>query len=71
MKKYTGKVVEYKGWTDKYSLTRDDGTVTAPGSYEDIFKIGPNRYVLSPYYHGGSDWCIFSSESVLAILAVS
>jgi hypothetical protein len=71
MKKYEGKIIEQNGWTQRYILTKDDGTVTAVGSYEDIFHIGPNRYVMSPYYHGKDYWCIFSAEAVMKQLAVS
>lgn len=63
---------EIEGWSSLYQFRKDNGRLTGPGRYEDVFKLGTNRYVLSAYHGlpGKDDWMEGTAEEVLSRVAV-
>lgn len=67
---YTGEIVEHDGWKGSlYQLRKDDGSLTEKGLYENVFKIGEDRFVVFPYYHDGDRPWIMSAAEVMDLIA--
>lgn len=69
--KYNGEIRTRAGWQETFSLQKDDGTFTRQGSYSDVFRIGDDRYVLSPYWHDSDEWLIMSATEALALIGTA
>lgn len=71
MKDYKGKITDTSGWNGPvYQVEKDNGTMSGKGEYEDIFKLGDDSYLISPYYTEHSDWKVCSAAEILDYIAI-
>lgn len=70
MTKYEGEIVSISGWETTYKYRKDDGTLTDRCTYQSFAKIGEDRYVVSPYWHGEDHAVVMTAAEVLDLISV-
>lgn len=68
--KYIGKIIGVSEWAPGYKITKNDGSMTDTGCDESFFEIGPDQFVVFPYWHDQEFPVIMTAAEVLALIAV-